>query len=394
MSTLTFAEKDAATVLAQALQIYFEETGVHLAEADPRRLHLQAFLLLLAQQRQLIDYSGKQNLLRYVDLNMPIEKALFLQALAELWGEKPLPAEPSTCTIRFSFAVSGPQTIPHGTKVTDGTNTWAVGSGDVSSIGNVTFLDAPVFCTVPGSTSNGVTPGQIDTLVDPIFGCTGVVNTTETISGRDIETTEAFRERLRLVPESRSTCGPRIAYEAAALEASASVADVVALGARDAADMLSNPPPPAGDVWIFLTEGTRDANGVLISTIPTPSAGLLTTVGAALSAEDVRPLTDHVVEKTPIFRDFDVDATYYIAKSRSKSAIEIQAAVALAFDAYVLWQQAIGRDINPSELTTRLVNAGAKRVVLPLPFVFEALMSDQCSRIGYATLTYGGVEND
>jgi phage-related baseplate assembly protein len=392
MSDLVFAEKDPATVIAEALQVYFEQTGVHLAPADPKRLHLQAFLLLLAQQRQKIDYAGKQNLLRYVDLNMPIEKALFIQALAELWGEVPLPAKPSTCTVRFSFAVSGPQTIPHGTRVTDGTSTWAIGPDDVSGFG--LFVDAPVSCTIDGSSSNGVAPGQIDTLVNPIFGCTGIVNTTETISGRDLETTEAFRERLRSVPESRSTCGPRIAYEAAALEASASVADVVALGARDAADMFSNPPPPAGDVWIFLTEGTRDANGVLISTIPTPSGGLLTTVGDALSAEDVRPLTDHVVPKTPIFRDFDVDATYYIAKSRSKSAVEIQAAVALAFDAYVLWQQAIGRDINPSELTTRLVNAGAKRVVLPLPFVFEALMSDQCSRIGYATLTYGGVEND
>jgi len=326
---------------------------------------------------------------------MPIGSAIFIQALAELWGETPLPALPSRCTVRFTFAVSAAQTVGAGIRVTDGTNLWAV-TATTSAIGF--FVDALVACTVPGSQTNHVAPGQIAELVDvsALPGCSGVSNTTETISGRDLESTEDFRTRLRSVPESKSTCGPRGAYEALALAASASVADVVALGADDASEMVGVAPAP-GEVHLIVIEGTRDANGVLTGVVPDPSGGLLTAVSTACSAEDVRPLTDHVLVKAPQWVDFDLYCTYYIARSRSASALDIQAAVEAAFAAYELWQQSsIGRDINPSELTTMIVNAGAKRVQFSAghPLTFTVLARDQAARLGYPSLTYGGVEDD
>ena len=84
--------------------------------------------------------------------------------------------------------------------------------------------------------------------------------------------TQPTRERLRDAPESRSTCGPRTAYEAAAAAASASVADAVALGPDDAIEMAGSPPGP-GEVFVLLLEGERDDNGTLISVVPEPGAG-------------------------------------------------------------------------------------------------------------------------
>lgn len=392
MSDPILAVKDASTVTAEALATYKEATksaanpnGTTLAPADPRRLHLNALLALLVQIRALIDFSGKQSLLRFVSDE-------FIDELAELWGEERIAAQPSVCTERFSFATSDARTIAAGVRVTDGTNIWTV---TVDTSATADHIDAPVECTVVGGDTNGIAPGQIDTLVDPtdVPGCTGVANTTETVSGRNTEALEDFRERLRDVPESRSTCGPRTAYEAAAVEASASVADAVALGPDDGDDMAGSPPSP-GHVFVLVLEGERDDAGVLTSVIPEPSGGVITAVDDALSAEDVRPLTDFVTVKAPEWADFDSIVTYFIAESRSDSASEIQDAVEEAYAAWLLWQQsAIGRDVNPSELTTRLVNAGAKRVAVTLP-AFTSLLRDESARCVYSVLTYGGVEDD
>lgn len=384
--SLTFAEKDPAVVLAEALAIYETETGITLAPADPRRLHLQALVLIAAQLRAAIDFSGKQNLLRYVS-------SLYIEAYAELWGLSPIPAGPSVVTLRFTASTPGVLTIPAGKRATNGMNTWAVVSATTSEAG-ASYVDAVAHCTVNGAGTNGVAAGQIDTLVDTIPGIASVSNTTATISGRDVETTEQLRERIRDAPESTSTAGPRAAYRALSLAASTAVADVAVLGPRDA-DYVSYDAPTAGEVHILVIEGERDDEGTVTSVIPDPTDGLLTTVDEALSAEDVRPLGDYVNVSAPVFVDFEVVATYYISRDRSESAAEIQEAVEAAFDAYLLWQQSkVGRDINPSSLIGRLYAAGAKRVVVTEP-AFESLLRDQAARLsGYGTLTHGGVEDE
>lgn len=385
MSDPILAVKDPATVLAEALAIYKEQTGDALASADPRRLHLQTLLLLLAQQRALIDFSGKQSLLRFVSDQ-------WIDELAALWGVTRLPSLASQCTERFEFGVVAPHTVPAGTRVTDGTNIWQV---LVDASATDEHVDAVVECIVLGSATNGVVAGQIDVLVDPdlLPGCDSVANLTETSKGRALESLEDFRARLRDVPESRSTCGPRLAYEAAAFAVSPTVADAVALGPNDAANMNGSPPDP-GQVFVLLLKGERTDDGVLTSVVPAPDAGLLAEVLAALSAEDVRPLTDQVFTAAPSPYDFDVRVTYYIARSRAASAASIQLAATAAFDAYLLWQESkIGRDINPSELNARLVNAGAKRTAITDP-AFAALKRDQSAFCTYQQLVYGGVEDD
>ncbi len=385
MSDLVFAEKDGDVILGEVLALYKTNTGIDLKPADPRRLHMQQIILLLVQARALIDFAGKQNLLRYVS-------SLFIGALAELLGETANTAQPSRVTMRYVIASGTTVTVAAGKRVTNGAFIWAALADTTNTQLTDTYVDVLCECTTSGSASNGYAAGQIGTLVDSVVGSTGALNIDSSAGGTDAETTEAFRTRLRSVPIARAVAGPRLAYQELALAASAAVVGAVAVGEQDAADMDGSP-PGTSEVFILIIEGTRDQAGTITSAIPDPSVGVLTTVRAALTADDVRPLADKVTVKAPSFVDFDVTATYYIAQSRSKFVSEIQADVTLAFEAYETWQVAIGRDINPTELSGRLWQAGAKRVVVTSP-TLATIKKDQCSRIRYETLTYGGLEDD
>ncbi len=400
MADPTFLTKDPTTALADALARYKAATvtpenpdGVTLQPADPRRLHLQAMLYEVTLLRIGANFAARQNLLRYVSDE-------YIDALGDLWEKPREGAQPSRCTERFNTTAitDAVYTIAAGKRVSDGTNFWAVigkpdGTlGDVTSAPSAAYVDCLVECTTPGLATNGVVPGQITTLVDDIPGIVSVTNTTETISGRDAETLEEYRTRLLGQPEEDSTAGPRGAYERLALAASSNVVGVSVLGPDDVSD-IAGYVPETGEVHVLIIEGTRDDQGNITSVIPDPSDGLIETVEAALTPEEVRPLGDHVIVRAPDFVLTIWNITYYIARSRSASSSEIQAACSAAFAAFLLWQQTPGRDLNPSELVTRLVNAGAKRVVVTLP-VYSDIARDQCVKVFSQSLSFGGIEND
>ena len=81
------------------------------------------------------------------------------------------------------------------------------------------------------------------------------------------------------------------------------------------------------------------------------------------------------------------------SRARAESAAEIVVAVEAAHAAYRDWQCKIGRDVNPSELIARVVAAGAKRVAVTEP-AFTEIARDECSRLGYDALVYGGIEDE
>jgi phage-related baseplate assembly protein len=207
------------------------------------------------------------------------------------------------------------------------------------------------------------------------------------------ETLEAYRARLQTSAEETSTCGNRLAYEAAAKAVSKEVIDARAVGPGDGALTVGSA-PSAGSVDLLIIKGSRDPEGNVISAEPEPDSPLITLVNAALQDEQVKKLTDSLTVKAPAYYDISPSVTYYIAKSRIGYVDEIKAAVEKAFDDWCVWQQAkIGRDVNPSELTARLVNAGAKRVAVSSP-AYHAVHIDEVTRVGYSSFYYGGIEDD
>jgi phage-related baseplate assembly protein len=72
----------------------------------------------------------------------------------------------------------------------------------------------------------------------------------------------------------------------------------------------------------------------------------------------------------------------------------IKTAVETAVEEYKTWQSgAIGRDINPNELVSRIMQAGAKRVVVTAP-ASTVIPSTSVGVCAATNLTYGGLEND
>ncbi len=67
LDDISFAETDPATIEREIITLYETLTGRSLAKGDPVRLFLESIALVIIQQRTLIDYTGKQNLLAYAE---------------------------------------------------------------------------------------------------------------------------------------------------------------------------------------------------------------------------------------------------------------------------------------------------------------------------------------
>ena len=196
------------------------------------------------------------------------------------------------------------------------------------------------------------------------------MNTSTSAGGTDTEKDDAYRERIRIAPESFSVAGPTGAYIYWAKTASSLITDVAVLS------------PQPGEVEIYpLLEG-----GEL------PSQTILNDVNAVCNNESIRPLTDQVSVISPTANSFDIEAEYYIEAEDSGASAEIQATVAKAVSDYVLWQKSkLGRDINPSELIRRIVDAGAKRVDVTSP-VFTTVSASEVAIADTVTVTFGGAD--
>lgn len=114
---------------------------------------------------------------------------------------------------------------------------------------------------------------------------------------------------------------------------------------------------------------------------------------AYLSADTIRPIADRVTVSAPQETTYSIDMTYYIAQEDSARAATIQQAVAEAVTGYTKWQRKIGRDINPSELIRRVMDAGARRVELTAP-VYTVVDAVEIARLSTQSVTYGGLEED
>lgn len=357
-------ENIAATVLGTVEN----NLGRKLALADPLRLLALALSSESIMLRNLIDEAGRQNLLAYATGDN-------LDALGDLIGVVRMSAAGAKSTVRFSAAVpvAAAVNIPAGTRVTPGNQIYfATDYPAQIHLGQIA-VDVPITCTQVGVAGNGFIIGEINALVDPVPFVQSVSNIVESVGGYDTETDDAFRARIRLGVTQFSVAGSRDAYEYWARSASAQISDVY----------VDSPSPGLVDVYVLLQ------GGVL------PDQSVLDAVEEILNADTVRPITDLVTVKAPSTLPYALDVTYYIRRADAARAAEIQTAVSAAVSAWVLWQRsAIGRDLNPSELVARIVNAGAKRAVVTSPEYTQIISSSIAELDGDAVIVYGGVEDE
>ncbi|MCM3141294.1 baseplate J/gp47 family protein [Brevibacillus sp. MER 51] len=363
---IQFIDVDAEKTTNEIIAIYEGLAGRTLYPADPIRLFLTALAQIIIQQRVLINENAKQNLLRYA------EDAI-LDHMGALYKVPRLEAAPARTTQRIvlSAPLSSSMIIPAGTLFgPDGGNglyfetekSMEIPAGSLSG-------SVEVICTTPGVIGNGFLPGQINTLIEPLPFVQSVANLSVTAGGADRETNDAYRERIHIAPESFSVAGPDGAYRFWASSASQLIVDV----------SVTNPTPGVVKIIPLLAGGGL------------PTQEILDAVFAKCSPADKRPFTDHVTVAAPTVKKYNLAFTYWIAMSRAAEAAAIQTAVNAAVQSYTLWQKsALGRDINPSELTRLLMQAGAHHVSIVSP-THTDVPFDQVAIAETVTVTYGGL---
>jgi phage-related baseplate assembly protein len=349
---IDFAVKDPAIIVNEVVLDYqaafLALTGIAktLAPGDPVRLHLLVVCHWLSHQRVIIDFTGKQNLLKY-------SKGDYLDNLAALYGQRAmrLPAAPALTILQFTLdaQLAFSATIPKGTLCQALNNVVFETLDDCTIAAGDLLGEVNAQCTVAGVIGNGFLPGQIAGVINwnqPYS--IHVTNTVVTAGGSDVENDEQYRYRVWLAIESFSTCGPHDAYEFWALSADPDIIQAVVYSAPDI----------AGEVWIFplLTGGNI------------PTQPILDLVYDACSARTRRPLTDYVSVFAPTPFTYALNFDYWIERDNEVLADTIQANVIQAAHDWIQWQRSyVSRDLNCDELRKRCLEAGAKRIVVHTP---------------------------
>lgn len=338
-----FIPTDPEDIIVWLTSRYEKIAGMTVQPGSPEQLIIRWAAEFIVLERVMTNYAANQNIpSRAVGVN--------LDALAEMYYGKERPqAKAATCTVRFTiseaqdFAVL----IPKGTRVTDTGKilTWET-LDDVYVRAGDTIADITVQCMKAGTAGNGYVAGQINSIVDPFAYFVSCVNTNESAGGSDEATDEEFYELLRLSMDAYSTAGARGGYIYWAKQVSTEIADVLAV----------SPTPGVVKLYVLMNDGTPAGEEMKARVL------------AACSADDVRPLTDHVLVEDPENVDYKIKFTYYTQEGSTISAEELEAAVKAKVEEYAEWQcEKLGRDINPSRLISMLMETGIKRVELTAP---------------------------
>lgn len=330
----------------EAFMLQATGSKVSLGRASVHRMILYSAAAQIYQAMQYVDRAGKQSLLKY-------SYSEFLDNLALLKGVTREPAKAATTTIRFTAAATRTLATP-------------IPAGSLT-------VDVLAECTATGNAGNGLAPGEVSTIVDPVPYITSAVNQNTTEGGADVENDESLAERVYLAPGAYSTAGPEDGYLYHAKKYNAAIGDVVATSDHEAGQV---------DIVFIMADGSK------------PGAAMISGLQAYLSGKTIRPMTDKLTVKAPEEVTYSINLTYYINRSDSARAVAIQAAVAQAVEEYKTWQRTIGRDVNPSQLAAMVMEAGAKRVTVTAPTFAAVAATKVAALTGSATVTYGGLEDD
>lgn len=360
-------------VLTQMISDYQEKykeiTGkeAKLAKADPYRLIMYACSIQIYQSMQYADYAGKMSFLKYA-------RDDYLDNLAALRGVSRRESSAATTVLKFSISepLSSAVPIPAGCRVTNGNNIFFATDEYAEISAGQTEVSVSATCTTEGAAGNDFAPGELNTIVNILPYVVTVVNTSQTKGGADREEDESLKDRIYSMPNSYSTAGPSGAYKYYTRMADPTISDVEV--GSTAAGIV--------DIY-FICDG-----GEL------PDAALIQKVAAYLSDRSIRPLTDSVAVHAPEVSIYNIDLTYYIPESSKSAVTTIQADIETAVTIYNMWQtEKIGRDINPSYLIQKVMEAGAKRVNITNP-AFTVLNERTIAKTGTITINYGGIEDD
>jgi len=196
----------------------------------------------------------------------------------------------------------------------------------------------------------------IITPADPFIGTPAV-----------LESDADFRRRMVLAPEGYSVAGPGGAYIFHALSASADVLDA----------SVDSPTPGEVIVSVLSRTGSGAAD-----------ADILDAVEAKLSADTIRPLTDHLTVQSAEIVEFAVEATLTFLPGPDRTIVQDLAEAQLA--AHIADLHRLGRDVTRSGIIGALWADGIQNIDLVEPAADIVITRLQASYCTGTTLTDGG----
>ncbi|QWK20427.1 MAG: baseplate J/gp47 family protein [Hydrogenobacter thermophilus] len=349
--------------LIKAYEIITDRT---LYPADPERLVLDVIAYISSLLAFKIDWSAKQNLLAYAE-------GRYLDKLAEFYGVQRLPAQKARTRLKFYLQspTDNPVLIPKGTRAKGGDFIFETIEEVVLPPGQA-FVEVDAECKTPGAKANGLSPGQINQLLDPLPYGIKVTNTSTSMYGTDEEDDERFRERIRLSIERFSNAGSRQAYIYHTKTAHVLVEDV----------QVISPAPGQVHVYFLLKDGQL------------PDSQMIELVRKHLNDEKVRPLTDQVFVLVPRVVSYTVNIRYWIHKKDEAKVFFIQQAVQKAVEEFIKdTGRKIGKDVLPEELIQRVKNAGAYKVEVLSPQRIE-ISAGYVAKGEIQSVQYAGPSDD
>lgn len=171
-----------------------------------------------------------------------------------------------------------------------------------------------------------------------------------------MESDTDFRARIQLSFEGFTTAGSEGSYVFHALGADADVKDVQAIS------------PTPGNVTVYVL--SRSGDGTAPQT-------LLDKVNAKLTAEEVRPLTDHVTVESADIQDYQITAVLTLFPGPDSEVVK-QAAID-AVTKYAEDQRRIAYDVTLSGIYAALHQPGVQNVTLTSPSASLVLGDGQAS---------------
>lgn len=175
------------------------------------------------------------------------------------------------------------------------------------------------------------------------------------------ESDEDFRARIQLSFEGYTTAGSEGSYVFHALTADGDVKDISA----------TSPTPGVVNVYVLSRSGDGTALPALVAK-----------VDAALNAEDIRPMTDHVIVASAEIVPFEIEAVLTMYPGPDPEVV-LQAALDKLHE-YISKVQRIGYDVTRAGIIGALVQPGVQNVALTSPaadIVISDSQAPHCSNI-------------
>lgn len=262
--------------------------------------------------------------------------------------------------------------IPAGTRATAGDNVFFATSSKATVKAGSSSVTVSAICSDAGSVGNGYVPGQISIIADPVPYISGVANISTSSGGADRVSGDDLLQDILQWMSTYSTAGPSGAYEYWIMAYSDDIIDVSAVSQGD--DSATE------DIYILLNGGKL------------PNATFLTQVKQYLDNLGNFPDTDKVNFYAPDTLEYDLEVTYYIAKSRRDNEAELCAMIEDAIESYVSYQSSkIGRAIDTAALIEYIRAAGAARAEIVSP-TYQKVTESQVAACRSKKVIYGGLE--